>query len=136
MFIQMATLLWAFNFSKPLDAEGNPITPSSNKCIDAGVVVCVFHLVRILRLLLTGIIWNFSAFQRPSSAILRRVNPIFRQSYTGSWRLSASHPELDESVTTRRGCTRVLLVIEVVRSCCKGGMQFNYCQHDRCLELR
>ena len=42
MFIQIAMLLWAFNFDKPLDVNGNPITPDRDACIDAGVVVCVF----------------------------------------------------------------------------------------------
>ncbi|KAJ7671941.1 cytochrome P450 [Mycena rosella] len=39
LFIQMAMLLWAFNFEKPLDSHGKPITPSKAECIDAGVVV-------------------------------------------------------------------------------------------------
>ncbi|KAJ7834053.1 cytochrome P450, partial [Mycena olivaceomarginata] len=39
LFIQTAMLLWAFNFEKPLDAQGKPITPCKQECIDAGVVV-------------------------------------------------------------------------------------------------
>ena len=37
-------LLWAFNFDKPLDANGVPIAPSRTACVDAGVVVYVCFL--------------------------------------------------------------------------------------------
>ncbi|KAJ7610296.1 cytochrome P450 [Mycena polygramma] len=39
LFIQTAMMLWAFDFEKPLNAQGKPITPSKHECIDAGVVV-------------------------------------------------------------------------------------------------
>ncbi|KAJ6573863.1 cytochrome P450 [Mycena vulgaris] len=39
LFIQISMLLWAFDFEKPLDANGVPITPSKHEAIDAGVVV-------------------------------------------------------------------------------------------------
>ncbi|KIJ64543.1 hypothetical protein HYDPIDRAFT_111879 [Hydnomerulius pinastri MD-312] len=39
LFIHMAMLLWAFNFDKALGANGEPITPSKDDSIDAGVVV-------------------------------------------------------------------------------------------------
>jgi len=39
LFIHMATMLWAFEFKIPLDSKGHPLTPSADKCIDAGVVV-------------------------------------------------------------------------------------------------
>ncbi|KAJ7139436.1 cytochrome P450 [Mycena epipterygia] len=38
LFIQMAMILWAFDFEKPLDANGVPITPNKDECVDAGVV--------------------------------------------------------------------------------------------------
>ncbi|KIY43101.1 cytochrome P450 [Fistulina hepatica ATCC 64428] len=38
LFIQIAMLLWAFNFDKPLDSEGKPITPVLTS-IEAGIVV-------------------------------------------------------------------------------------------------
>jgi hypothetical protein len=38
-FIQIAVLLWALNFEKAIDKTGNPITPSKDEFIDAGVVM-------------------------------------------------------------------------------------------------
>ncbi|KAH7887277.1 cytochrome P450 [Phlebopus sp. FC_14] len=39
LFIQMAMLLWAFHFDKALQADGQPVIPSKDDFIDAGVVV-------------------------------------------------------------------------------------------------
>lgn len=39
LFIQMAMMLWAFNFEAPLDDSGKPIVPDRSATIDAGVVV-------------------------------------------------------------------------------------------------
>ncbi|KAJ7170774.1 cytochrome P450 [Mycena crocata] len=38
LFIQIAMLLWSFDFEKPLDKDGVPITPNKDECVDAGVV--------------------------------------------------------------------------------------------------
>jgi hypothetical protein len=51
MFIQIAMLLWALNFEKPLDANGDPIVPSRSDCIDAGVVVYVSFPSCVVKLL-------------------------------------------------------------------------------------
>lgn len=39
LFINIATILWAFDIDKALDAEGRPIVPSRTDCIDEGLVV-------------------------------------------------------------------------------------------------
>ncbi|THG99744.1 hypothetical protein EW026_g2677 [Hermanssonia centrifuga] len=38
-FINIATLLWAFDFEKALDSAGQPIIPSRTDCIDEGIMV-------------------------------------------------------------------------------------------------
>ncbi|PSS37906.1 hypothetical protein PHLCEN_2v248 [Hermanssonia centrifuga] len=38
-FINIATLLWAFDFEKALDNDGQPIIPSRTDCIDEGIMV-------------------------------------------------------------------------------------------------
>ncbi|KAJ3557243.1 hypothetical protein NM688_g1575 [Phlebia brevispora] len=38
MFINFATLLWAFNITKATDENGEPITPSLSDCVDDGLV--------------------------------------------------------------------------------------------------
>lgn len=39
MFIDIASILWAFNIEKAVDPDGNVIMPSKTDCIDAGAVV-------------------------------------------------------------------------------------------------
>lgn len=39
LFIQVAMLLWAFNFETPLDNDGVPLAPPKGEYIDAGIVV-------------------------------------------------------------------------------------------------
>ena len=48
LFINIATLLWAMNIERPLDAYGKPIPLDVDGCIDDGVIVCVLfsHISR------------------------------------------------------------------------------------------
>lgn len=39
LFIDMASMLWACNIEKALDASGKPIVPSRTDCVDEGLVV-------------------------------------------------------------------------------------------------
>ncbi|KAJ3558862.1 hypothetical protein NM688_g675 [Phlebia brevispora] len=39
LFMDIATILWAFNIEKTLDAKGQPITPSKTDFLDEGLVV-------------------------------------------------------------------------------------------------
>lgn len=38
LFISFATMLWAFNIEKAVDADGQPIVPSSEDFVDEGLV--------------------------------------------------------------------------------------------------
>lgn len=46
LFINMASVLWAVNIEKALDASGQVIIPSRTDCIDEGLVVYVLHFTR------------------------------------------------------------------------------------------
>lgn len=39
--LNIATVLWAFNVEKGIDADGNVVTPDPNDLIDTGLVVYV-----------------------------------------------------------------------------------------------
>ncbi|KAJ3558638.1 hypothetical protein NM688_g801 [Phlebia brevispora] len=39
LFLNFATLLWAFDIERWVGADGEPVTPSSTDCIDRGIVV-------------------------------------------------------------------------------------------------
>jgi hypothetical protein len=95
MFIQIAMLLWAFNFDKPLGANGEPITPSKSDCVDAGVVVCVFPSDRLhLDGLLVSTL-RVAAYRPPSGVELLLVMKTCPPSYSVRWRVSGLYFDRD-----------------------------------------
>jgi hypothetical protein len=49
LFINIATLLFAFNFEPPTGADGNVVLPDPEAIEDSGVTACVLIMAHVYR---------------------------------------------------------------------------------------